>query len=188
MKAWLRRIRNRAEQGQATLEAVLALPCILVILLVALEGALMFTTWMDAQNAAKVAFLQVEAHPEYNISADHDLVVAQVKEAVEKDTGWDPGRVEVTVETVGDPQTSSYRHQIVLPDGNWAVDAGGALGRPSQFTMQDVRVTVRYLSPAATPAGLIAAAFYGGEPAYRDSYPVVGSCTGSIDTTSKATW
>lgn len=188
MKAWLRHVRNRAERGQATLEAVLALPCILIILLVALEGALMFTTWMDAQNAAKVAFLEIEAHPEYSVSTDADLIASQAEEAVIKDTGWDSNRVEVSVEAVGGPSATSYRHQIVLPDGNWAVDSAGALGRPSQFTMQDIRVTVRYLSPAATPAGLLAAAFYGGDPAFRDSYPVVGSCTGSVDVTSKATW
>lgn len=170
------------------MEAVLALPCILMIVLVALEGALMFTTWMDAQNAAKAAFLSVEAHPEHDITEDADVIEEQAFQAVVADTGWDADRVTVAVETVGGPNSEAYRHQVLLPDGTWAEDPEGAQGRPSRFTTQDVRVTVRYLSPAGTPVGLIAAALYGGEAAFTDSYPVVGSFTGAIDETSEATW
>ena len=80
-----KRFLNRAEQGQATLEAVLALPCVLLVVLVALEGAYMFTTYLDCQNAAKAAFLAIEPHHELRVESDLDELEAIATEAVLRD-------------------------------------------------------------------------------------------------------
>lgn len=183
-----KRFLNRAEQGQATLEAVLALPCVLLVVLVALEGAYMFTTYLDCQNAAKAAFLAIEPHHELRIADDREELTDIATEAVLRDTGWDDARVDVELTPIGTGDTVSYRHQILMTDGTWATAPDGNEGRPSHYSSQDVGIVVTYETPAATPVGFIAAALTGHDQSFGVSYPVSGAVVGALDETSQGSW
>lgn len=183
-----KRFLNRAEQGQATLEAVLALPCVLLVVLVALEGAYMFTTYLDCQNAAKAAFLAIEPHHELRVESDLDELEAIATEAVLRDTGWEDARVDVELTAVGDGDSVAYRHQILKNDGTWATGPDGAEGRPSAYSSQDVGIVVTYQTRAATPVGFLAAAFTGCDQSFGASYPVTGAVVGALDETDEGSW
>lgn len=183
-----RRFLNRAEQGQATLEAVLALPCVLLVVLVALEGAYMFTTYLDCQNAAKTAFLAIEPHHELRIEDDLDELEAIATAAVLRDTGWDNARVDVELTAIGDGDSVEYRHQILKSDGTWADGPDGVDGRPSTYSSQDVGIVVTYQAPASTPVGYLAAAITGCDQSFGASYPVSGAVVGALDETDEGSW
>lgn len=195
----LRKLAYRAERGQATIEAVIVLPCILVLVLVALEGACMFTNQLAVQNAARNGFAAIEASPEINTAvvkaaaADPDgsaaLACEKVaKEAICKDSGWDEDAVEVDVRGVGEQLNEAYTHQLPSSDGEWIDDADGTPGRKSHVSVQGMRVEVRYRAPAATPVGFLAAALTGGEQAFGSFYHVRGQAAGSLDVTTQESW
>lgn len=196
---FLRKLAYRAERGQATLEAVIVLPCILILVLVALEGACMFSSQLSVQNAARTGFAAIEASPEVNTAvikaaaADSDSSAALTcekvaKEAICKDTGWDEDAVEVDVMGVGEQLNESYTHQLPSAEGEWMLDADGTPGRKSHVNVQGMRVEVRYQAPAATPIGYLAAAITGGEQAFGSFYHVRGQAAGSLDVTTQESW
>lgn len=192
-------LRYRAERGQAVIEAVVALPCILIFVLVALEGVCMFDAKMQAENAARTGLFAIEAADGIDSATIADIrqnpdgagarkAEAAAKAAIEADTGWKPEAVRVDVSTIGPERQKSYRHQLPAEDGSWAVDDTGAAGRQSFVYSQELQVVVEYDAPAKTPIGILAAAITGGPSPFESFYTVAGQAGGSVDTTTESRW
>ena len=199
MRKALERFRYRAERGQAVIEAVVALPCILIFVLVALEGVCMFDAKMQAENAARTGLFAIEAADGIDSATIADIrqnpdgagarkAEAAAKAAIVADTGWDAGAVRVDVATVGAERQKGYRHQLPAEDGSWAVDETGAPGRQSFVYSQKLQVAVEYDAPAKTPIGILAATITGGASPFESSYTVAGQAGGAIDTTTESRW